>query len=72
MKPHPFEIEHLAQFKGKRIIKTEFVDTGEFQIPTLTFDDGTFAQIWCDPEGNGPGHLGLYCLKTGAEISPTQ
>lgn len=68
-KPHPWELARLAQFAGKVVLAVEFVDCGEFHIPSLTFTDGTFAMAWCDPEGNGPGHLALY-NKNGVEIIP--
>ena len=48
-KPNAWQVAYNQQFVGKTIIKFEFVDVGEFFIPTFTFSDGTFAQVWCDP-----------------------
>lgn len=72
MKRNAFLLAHLKQFVGKRITKVELTPVGQSMaddIPSMEFDDGTFAMVWCDPEGNGPGHIGLYD-KTGGEIRP--
>ena len=66
----PFQVRHLQQFVGKTITDGATVDSGVGPVPCLNFSDGTFALLWSDPEGNGPGHLGLYDTKTGAEIVP--
>ena len=66
----PFLQRHLQQFVGKTIAGVELVNEDLGPVPCLNFSDGTFALIWSDPEGNGPGHLGLYDTQTGAEIVP--
>jgi hypothetical protein len=62
-----YELKHYRQFLGKRIAKVELVKTDVGILPTFTFQDGTFAQVLCDPEGNGPGWVGLYDIH-GTEI----
>lgn len=66
-----YELKHYAMFAGKCIARVELlqVEGGFGYLPTFTFTDGTFAQVYCDPECNGPGWVGLYA-PCGTEIVP--
>lgn len=66
-----YELKHYSQFVNKQIARVELAEfePGFDLIPVFTFTDGTFAQAWCDPEGNGPGWLSLHDSE-GHEIVP--
>lgn len=70
-KPTQYELKHYAAFAGKTIVRVELVEIepGFDLVPTFTFNDGTFAQVWRDPEGNGAGYLS-HCTPEGHEIIP--
>ena len=53
--------EHLDVLNGATIIEATALDDtdGIFQVLLVRTRDDTILQIevYCDPEGNGPGHL---------------
>jgi hypothetical protein len=48
----------LVGKKVKRLVRdggSQYTD----EMMGLEFEDGTTVWVMCDPEGNGPGHLGI-------------
>lgn len=70
-KASQYELKHYAMFAGKTIVKVELAEfeEGFGLVPTFTFQDGSYAQIWADPEGNGPGWVSLHDAD-GHELVP--
>lgn len=66
-----YELKHLSQFCGKLIVRVELVELkpGFDFVPTLTFQDGTYAQLWNNPEFNGAGWISLHD-QDGNELLP--
>jgi ribosomal protein L2 len=54
-----FETEYLKQLVGLQVDQIVYDPDNDFPLFGLKFQDGTFAWILCDPEGNGPGHLDI-------------
>lgn len=66
-----FWVAYLKQLSGKTIKSATVIDVGfGWLAPVITFTDGTFIEVWCDEEGNGPGVVRLYDDATGNEIRP--
>ncbi len=74
-KPKPkvskFELKHYGMFAGKTIVRVELVEIeqGFGFVPTFTFNDGTFAQVWKDMDSSGAGWVSLH-VPNGEEILP--
>lgn len=69
------EHRHYQQFAGKKIVKVDLVYLPEYDmiVPSIHFDDNTFAQVWANaaqPE-QGPGWLSLH-NEDGEPINPTK
>lgn len=55
----PSEVDHYSNLIGRTVTEIRF-ETYEGQpLPVIVFRDGMTAAVFCDPEGNGPGHLDL-------------
>lgn len=52
------EVRQLLPLVGRRIVGT-CVDEDDPAFFGFRLDDGTSVWPWCDPEGNGPGHLNI-------------
>jgi len=55
----PHTIAHYLPLLGRTVKEIRFEDYEGEALPVLMFDDGSSACVMCDPEGNGPGHLGI-------------
>ena len=58
------EAAYYNQLVGRMIVRIDWVNpivlgfpASDPWFPKLVFANGTTALVWCDPEGNGPGHL---------------
>ena len=54
----PYTVEHYARLWGRHITEIRFESYGGEVLPVLKLSGGLIAAVYCDPEGNAPGHLG--------------
>jgi hypothetical protein len=57
--PTPIEIKHYRPLVGRTIREVWFLDCGGDPLPVLVLDNDQQVSVLCDPEGNGPGFLGI-------------
>lgn len=52
-----WQAKYLNHLLNRRIVRIDLVDHDNGVVPVLVFDDGSYADVMCDPEGSGPGAL---------------
>jgi hypothetical protein len=55
----PYTITHYSKLLGRTLTEIRFETYDGQPLPVLVFSGGTTAAVFCDPEGNGPGHLDI-------------
>ena len=63
LRVHPSCAKHFSRLVGRRItnvqLQRDTISGSHHPLIALVFDDDSSATVLCDPEGNGPGHLGI-------------
>lgn len=53
------EIEHYAQLWGRKVTMISFQSYKGSVLPVIEFSGGISSAVYCDPECNAPGFLGI-------------
>ncbi len=54
-----FEVEHYARLWGRKVTEIRFETYKGDILPVIVFSGGLSAAVYCDPECNAPGYLGI-------------
>lgn len=55
----PYTVGLYSKLLGRTLTEIRFEAYDGQPLPVLVFKDGMTAAVFCDPEGNGPGHLDI-------------
>ena len=55
----PYTVAHYSKLLGRTLTEIRFEAYDGQPLPVLVFQCGMTAAVFCDPEGNGPGHLDI-------------
>ena len=59
LKVTPSKVEHYARLWGRSVTEIRFENYNGETLPVIVFSGGLTAAVYCDPECNAPGYLGI-------------